>query len=267
MTDAERALAITELKTFAQDTSKKLQRPLVIHETKYFLFASDLQQAEAIAWANLLDRMYNQLSTMFGVTRGENIWRGKAIVLVFSRADDYRRYEREVAHVDPGESAGMCHAFGDGTVKIAFYRQPDGLTFAHVLVHESVHGFLHRYRSPVHIPSWLNEGLAETISGELVTQRGRPQQVTEYARTGIIDHSNSLGGLCDSRRLEGWQYPVAEKLTQFMIAQNRRNYVDMINGIKDGLSWKDSLEQKYKAPLDKIVAFFGMSLNVKNVRP
>src|SRR5947209_20178645 len=67
MTDAERALAITELKTFAQDTSKKLQRPLVVHETKYFLFASDLPQAEAIAWANLLDRMYNQLSTMFGV--------------------------------------------------------------------------------------------------------------------------------------------------------------------------------------------------------
>ena len=77
----------------------------------------------------------------------------------------------------------MCHTFGSGDVHIAFYRQPNDFDSAHVLVHESVHGFVHRYRSPLDIPSWANEGLAEAIATDMVPQPGMAQSGSANART------------------------------------------------------------------------------------
>src|SRR5439155_16729633 len=156
----EMAAAVAKLKQFANDTQKKMNVPLASYETQYFLFCTDLPQAEANKWAGLLDRMYARLAELFAVPKGENLWRGKGLVFVFSRDEDYLKFEVKMHATVAAGTAGMCHAFGNGDVHIAFYRQPNDLDFAHVLVHESTHGFLHRYRSPVDIPSWANEGLA-----------------------------------------------------------------------------------------------------------
>jgi hypothetical protein len=265
-TEEQQAKAVEEMKQVAVDVAQKLKHDLLLHETKYFLFYSDLNPKEAANWAGLLDRMYGRLAELFAVPKGENLWRGKGLIFVFGKADDYRRFEREIAHVDPGSSAGMSHCFSTGVVMIAFHRQPQELTFAHVLVHESVHGFLHRYRSPEHIPSWANEGLAETIASELVPERGRREQVKTSAREFIQEHGNSLGAFFGAEHIEGWQYPVAESMCSFMISANKRNYVEFINGMKEGLSWEDSLAQRYKAPLDRLVAVYGNWVGVRALK-
>ena len=266
LTNEQQAKAVEEMKQVAEDVAKKLKHDLLLHETKYFLFYSDLNPREAANWAGLLDRMYARLAELFAVPKGENLWRGKGLIFVFSKADDYRRFEREIAHVDPGSSAGMSHCYSTGIVMIAFYRQPQELSFAHVLVHESVHGFLHRYRSPEHIPSWANEGLAETIATELVLERGRREQVRTSAREFIQQHDNSLGEFFEAEHIQGWQYPVAETMCTFMVSANKRNYVDFINGMKEGLSWQDSLAQRYKAPLDRLVAVYGSWVGVRGLK-
>ena len=267
LSDQQQADAVQALKKDAEEATAALSRPLRGFETRYFLFYSDLQPREAQSWAGLLDRMYVKLADMFAVPKGENIWRGKALIFVFSRKEDYQRFEREVAHAEPGKSAGMCHGAGDGKVMVAFYRQPDALEFAHILVHESVHGFLHRYRTPVHVPPWANEGLAETIATDLVPQRGRRDEVRTRAREGLQQHGSQMGDFFEAGRLEGWQYPVAEMMCTFMIQAGKKNYVDFINGIKEGLSWQDSLETRYKTTQDRLVAAFGLYLGVRNLKP
>jgi hypothetical protein len=194
-----------------------------------------------------------------------NVWYGKALVFVFEKADDYRQFQIRVHQTDPSTSAGMCHCFGDGKVHIAFYRQPDELTFAHVLVHESVHGFVHRFRAPPTVPSWANEGLAEVIADELVPQPGRTNQRDSRARE-MLQQYGGMGGMLDAGHISGWQYPVAEALCAYMIRQNKRNYVDFIVGIKEGLSWEQSLEQRYKAPRARLVRAFGESLNLRALK-
>ena len=266
LTAAQQTEAVNELKQFANQTQTTLNRPLNSFETRYFLFCSDLNSQEAQQWAGLLDRMYVKLSDMFAVPKGENIWRGKALIFVFSRSEDYQQYERKMMHTDPAGTAGMCHANSNGIVRIAFYRQSDALNFAHVLVHESVHGFLHRYRTPVGIPSWANEGLAETIATDLVPQNGRRDAVISRAREEAQQHRGDLGEFFTTDHIEGWQYPVAETLCTFMIQAGKHNYVNFINGIKDGLSWQDSLEQKYQAPVDRLVRVFGGWLRVQGLR-
>jgi len=252
------------VKTFADEAAKNLDRPLQLNETKYFLFYSDLPPQDARNWAGLLDRMYGRLAELFGVEKGRNLWRGKALVFVFSKPEDYRRFQLQSHKTDPKDSAGMCHSFGNGFVHIAFYRQPQEMQFAHVLVHESVHGFLHRYRSHIDIPSWANEGLAEVIAAELVPRapeaRSRRSRATESLRQrkGVGDN------FFTAAQIEAWQYPIAENMCAFMIQQNKRGYVDFINGIKDGLSVEEALDKKYGAGEARIVPVFINSMGVKN---
>jgi hypothetical protein len=278
-TDEQRAKRVAELKTFAEDAAKKLNRPLQLNETKYFLFFSDLPPHDARNWAGLLDRMYARLAELFAVQRetatttgsrpvrggsGDyvNVWDGKALVFVFQGADDYRRFQRVVHDTDAGSSAGMCHCFGDGRVHIAFYRQADPLTFAHVLVHESVHGFVHRFRTPAVVPSWANEGLAEVIASELVPRPGRAREREMTAKAGLQGRAE-LGGMFEAKHIEPWQYPVAETLCAYMIRQSRANYVEFIAGIKDGLTWQQSLEQRYRAPRERLAGAYRQSLGLK----
>jgi len=266
LTDAQQKAAVEEMKKFAQEARDKLGVPMGSAETQYFLFVSDLPQREAQQWATLLDRMYARLSEMFAVPAGRNIWRGKALIFVFSKKQDYQRYEKEIMHTDAGATAGMCHSSSTGSVRIAFHRQEDPMEFAHVLVHESVHGFIHRYHTPVPIPSWANEGLAETIATDLVPQDGRREGIKRLAVANLQSHKGSMGDFFTTAHIVDWQYPVAQMLTSMMLEASKSNYVDFINGMKDGLSWDESLKQRYKAPRDRLVTVFGNWVGVQGVR-
>ncbi len=237
----------------------------MLNETKYFLFYSDLKPAEAAKWAGMLDRMYVKLANLFGIKGGENIFRGKAAVFVFAKEEDYQSFQKTMHQTDAAGTAGLCHAFGNGNVHIGFFRQPNEMDFAAVLVHESVHGFLHRYKKPPTVPTWVNEGLAETIASELVPQRGKRQEYRQYAITQLRERGTLGEDFFTGNRLEGWQYPVAQLLTEFMIRQSRKNYVAFIDGIKDGMKWEESLTQKYGVPRDRLVTAFADSLNVRGI--
>jgi hypothetical protein len=263
-TPEQMASAVAKLKEFAADTEKKLNVKLQLYETQYFLFYTDLPQSDAMKWQQLLDKMYTRMADLFAVPKGENLWRGKGLVFVFSREDDYFKFEVKMHATVAAGTAGMCHTFGNGDVHIAFYRQPNDMDFAHVLVHESTHGFLHRYRSPVHIPSWANEGLAEVIASELVPQKGIAMSATAEARNDLQTRKN-LGKMFEAEHIVAWQYPVSRTLCEFMIRQSKPGYVDFINGIKDGLSWDEALKQKYGVTVDQLVNAYGISMGVQGL--
>jgi hypothetical protein len=133
-------------------------------------------------------------------------------------------------------------------------------------VHESVHGFLHRYRSPVSIPSWINEGFAELVAAEMVPRVGLTQAGTAQARQDLQTRRD-LEKMFESEQIVAWQYSVARTLADFMIQQNRKGYVEFINGIKDGLSWEDALMQKYGVSLQQLLAAYGNFMGVPGLQP
>jgi hypothetical protein len=259
----EQAASVKELKDWAEKTAGWKNGSLRLLETEYFLFYSDLQPAEAQRWRGLLDRMYARLAELFGVEKGRNLWRGKALVFVFSKPGDYQRFQRESHKTDPAGSAGMCHTYSNGYVHIAFYRQPQEMLFAHVLVHESVHGFIHRYRSHVTVPSWANEGLAEVIAAELVPRPPEARQRYTRAQESLRQRKGVGGDFFNARNIAAWQYPVAENLCSFMIQQNKRGYVEFINAVKDGMGVEEAMEQKFGAPQSRLVPAFLNAMGVK----
>jgi hypothetical protein len=161
-------------------------------------------------------------------------------------------------------TAGMCNQFGDGMVHIAFHRQEKELEFAHVLVHESSHGFLHRYRSPVPVPSWANEGLAEWIATTLLAdKRPNHQKDVQYAATYFIKQHKGIGDFYTADHIQGWHYPIAEMVTTFMIERNARGYVAFINGIKDGVNWEESLKKNMHYTKEGLIQDFAAAMKIK----
>jgi hypothetical protein len=261
------AAALAEQKKFAEQARQRINPKLALYETPFFLLYTDLAPAEAQNHAVLLDGLYARLATMFGVPKGENIWRGKALVFVFASDADYLMFQMKMHDKTMATgTAGMCHQYGNGDVHIAFYRQPNEMDFAHVLVHESVHGFLHRYRSPLSIPSWINEGFAEVVASEMVPRVGLTQASTAQARQDLQTRRD-LDKMFEEEHIVAWQYSVARTLAEFMIQQNRKGYVEFINGIKDGLSWEAALTQKYGVSLQQLVRAYGTFMGVPGLQP
>jgi len=71
LSDAQQARAIAELKAFVDQTRQQINPRLDTYETKFFIFCSDLPQAEAQSWAGVLDRMYARLAELFAIPKGE----------------------------------------------------------------------------------------------------------------------------------------------------------------------------------------------------
>ncbi|MEM6459780.1 MAG: hypothetical protein AAF710_10365 [Planctomycetota bacterium] len=275
LSDEVMADSVAQLKAKMIEAQRLIGRPLVLHEehSDYFLFYSDLPPREAAQWARLLDDMYDRLCEIFGIDEGTNVFRGRGLITVFARQEDFQRYHALVHNLPNTDNyLGLCWSFGDGHVDVTFFKQEDRLNFARVLVHEAVHAFVHRYRSYPHVPSWINEGLAEYVAHGLVEERGFGE--SDYARN--LDHAvrllrqiRTLGGASFfySSHIQGWQYPVAQLLTDFMIRSNRKRYRAFIDAIKDGKPWDRALVEDYGVTVERLVDAFGQDQRIRDLRP
>jgi len=72
--------------------------------------------------------------------------------------------------------------------------------------------------------------------------------------------------MLSDKTIEGWQYPVAQALCDFMIAQDRGRYRDFINAIKDGKPWRKALEEDYGTSQARLLAGFGQALGLGELR-
>ena len=267
MTDADHRAALENAKKFAERAYQLVSNSLTASETRYFMFYTDLDADEAARWRSLLDRMYDRMCNMFGVEIGTNIWRGKAAVFVYKNEVDYHKFLDVMFNHQAATSAGMCYSRSDGDVTIVFYRQPRDMEFATVLVHESSHGFLHRYRTPVSVQSWANEGLAEWIAADLVPESLYPKMRRSAAKQMLRQWKHMGPSFFSARNIAGNQYGIAFTFTEFLIQADRVKYVNFINGCKAGLDSVVSLERSYGAPLEEIVAMYGRSMGVEGLTP
>jgi len=151
--DADQRLsAVQSMRADAADILERAGLTLEPVETKFFLFYSDMSRRESQKWARQLDEMYYRLADRFDMPKTENIFWGKAVIFVFKSRDRFRLVEAEAfGQLAADWADGLCHPIGP-KVFVNFYRQRPDEIFAAILVHETVHGFMHRYRLPTACP-------------------------------------------------------------------------------------------------------------------
>ena len=271
-----RAIPSDEQQKYVDEYTELLQEvgrhfrllPMQLYETQYFLFFSDIPPRQVAPYLRNLDMMNEQLGKAFGFPPGHNVWRGKAVIVAFVDKVSFVEFEQEfMKNIEIATVQGRCHSFTNGRVIVSCYRGNDPFYFAQLLVHETAHGYVHRYKSNVRIPSWLDEGIADWIAGVAVpaSQAVRRRQEKAAAR---VRTTGTLGGqFFESTQIEGWQYGIASSLFETLLAQGRDRFRFFFNGIKEGLDWEQSLERTYRLRPAELTRLYGRTLGIPNLTP
>ncbi len=234
-------------------------------ETHEFMVATDIPSHQIGPYVKSLDKMHDMLCDLYGIPRGEPLWKGKCLVIAFLSQEDFNAFEARFMKTDLRGVHGVCHQRSDGRVVMACYRGDDKLTFAHMLVHETSHGFNHRWISPARLPSWLNEGIAEWIGTKIVPQSKQvplkqAQAIAFMKANGTLGPNFFAGGPDD--KIDAIQYGMASLLVMFLEKRDRKKFAQFVRGIKEGLSVEASLREAYDESLEELVAKFGQFIRV-----
>jgi hypothetical protein len=263
---AEHATAVGELGEFVARVRQAFPA-LEVAETHEFIVATDIPAVQMAPYTAKLDAMHDLLCDLYGIPKGEPVWQGKCLVIAFLKEDDFRAFEGRFMEVDARGMHGLCHQRSDGRVIMACHRGDDAPAFAHMLVHETSHGFNHRWMSPVRLPNWLNEGIAEWVGAQVVT--GCDQVPLKEARAR--EFARATGGLGPgffaAENIDAVQYGIASGLVKFMAGRDPRKFAALVRGVKEGLPVEESLRQAYGATLEELVAGYGAAIGVPNLKP
>ena len=132
-----------------------------LYETRNFLFLSDLPPPAANLYTSCLDEMHDQLCKAFAIKDRDRVWLGgKVPVIAFARGEYFAAFEEEFFknRVDPRSAQGLAHQESTGQVVVSCHCGNDPYYFAAVLVHETTHGFVHRYKSAAAHPQLAQRG-------------------------------------------------------------------------------------------------------------
>jgi hypothetical protein len=241
---------------------------LELHATHEFLVATDIPQREIGPYLANLDSMHDLLCDLYGIPRGEPVWKGKCLVFAFRQEDDFHAFEaRFMQAAIPRGVHGLCHQATDGRVVMACHRGNDLDAFAHMLVHETSHGFNHRWMSPERIPNWLNEGLAEWVGTQVVPQ-SRQVPAKEAQARAFMQQTGSLGpGFLTAPNIQPIQYGIASQLVKFLVARDRKKFAEFVRGIKEGMTAEESLQAAFQGTLADLVAAFGKAIGAPGLQP
>jgi hypothetical protein len=241
---------------------------MAVYETAEFTFCSNIPRDQVGPYVSSLDRMYDMMSRMYGIKKGTPVWRGKCLVAAFIEKSQFEEFERTFFKFPAAGYFGVCNWLPDGRVVVGCYRGDDRNDFAHMLVHETSHGFIFRYHTPRQLPSWINEGMAEWI-GETLVPASTAVRRSEQASLVSMRATQSMQGLFDSDPISKIpdSYGMASSLTTFMIRADQKKYVALIDGIKEGKTWQESLKDSYHATPEQLVTEYGRSIGIPVLKP
>jgi len=267
LSSEQHADEVEDLKAFVRQVRGAFPA-LELVETHEFLVATDIMPEQVAPFVTSLDSMHDFLCTLYGIPQGEPVWKGKCLVFAFTREEDFLAFEGRFMQTQPRGVQGLCHQRSDGRVVMACYRGNDPAAFAHMLVHETSHGFNHRWLSPARIPSWLNEGLAEWVGSQVVPGSGqirlKESQAFEAMRAGGRVGENFFDDQRESR-IAPLQYGVASSLVRFLVSRDRKRFAQFIQLVKEGSSAEDALAATYRASLDELLIVYGRAIGVANL--
>ena len=265
----QRAAVVSEQKRFLMTVGEAFSSlPMRLYETRFFLFYTDMPANQIAGYVAQLDSMNIELGKQFDVLPGVNIWRGKAVFVVFVNQASFVQFEVKFMKKDPSairNTQGICHQHSTGNVVVACYRGNDPNYFAQVLVHETTHGYLHRFKSSARVPSWLNEGIAEWVSafvvrGSRVPQKRQRDAEVRLKQTGLIERSFF------GKKIESWHYGVASRITDSLIQLNPRAFRSLVVSIKEGVEWPQGLAQTFGVTPLQLLQAHGRSIGVPLIR-
>lgn len=240
---------------------------MAAYETDHFLVLSNIPAQQIRQYITELDTMHATLVQMFELPKGSRVWRGKALVIAFIEREQFFQFEARFMRTTPAAGTyGICHQRSDGHAVMACYRGDNAADFGQMLIHETSHGFIHRFLSAERLPAWLNEGLSEWIGEKLVPQSNQVDLKMASAKRRLQE-TRSFEGMFEAERPLAWHYGAGASLANYLITADSQRFAILIRLIKAGMSFEEALAQSYGGTLEQFVAAYGQSIGVPDLKP
>lgn len=272
LSDAERTEAISEMKKEAERIMRDAGANMPLVETRYFLLYSELPPRQTAFWAGQLDGMYEMAMQLFHVERGLNLFWGKAVVFIFPTRERFRVVEASAFnHMVPEGVVGLCHMRGP-RVFINSYPGNDELMFTSVLLHETTHGIMHRYLTPLRLPTWANEGFADRIAHMAMSRANLRNPMDALRRKQALLYMRQSGNVARIVRMRyedgSWPgedsigYAVGYLMCNFMLdvvprlapSSGRDRFKDWVVAVKGGKPWEQALKEDFGYSIETLAA-------------
>lgn len=263
----EQKEATTEHKKFLEEAAEKLQRdgPFHVVETQSTLIFTDHPEASVRGLASYVDALNLQLNQLFGIPEGDSIWRGKAVLAVFSTKRKFAAFEERVMNNPnhagrPGVRSGRTRFLQTAIATELTPAFARGICWGYSL------GFAARLHSDSKSTPWLQMGIANLVQYAVVpnarmekTQRDRV--VSDLRRNG------SMLGLIEATKLDQSRWPMSGQLVRFLVAKDTLAFGQFYRDTKLGIGIEEAILQNYGVSIDQLAAGFGNSLGVANLTP
>lgn len=252
-TAAQNAKAIETAQSVAKGEGEKMGIKFVEFQTPHFIVFTDWDAKEFDFLKTNCENAYSAVSRQFAIPVTENVFVGKLPVFMFAKQSAFQKYAATMDQFPaPAGVLGYFTGHGDGTGHMVMWK-PDTRRFpnireaeqrwAFVLTHEFTHAFVSRYRTNRNIPRWVNEGLAEVIAhgefpGPDAHDFARQMAGTPFEFESLFDDSMMPGAS---------MYPVMQTMVEALIGENRKQFIQMIDDLKDGVEPEAALKKNFKA--------------------
>jgi len=254
------------LKKVAKHFAPRLKMQLT--ETEYFLFLSDMPRRSMAPVLKQLDAMNEKLGEAFGYEPGYNIWQGKAVIVAFANREHFYEFEQKIMdNADPYSAQGLCHSDSTGRVVVGCYFGKSASYFNSLLVHETSHGYVARFRTNARPPSWLNEGIADWIAGVAVPANTEVSKRQRRSAQRLRTIGTFGGEFFDATTIDGQHYGSASSIVNLLMKKDPIRFKLFINGIKEGWTWQESLRRSYNASPEALCRLYGRSIGIPNLKP
>lgn len=260
----EQQVFIEEAKLFGAHVAEKLGVQFTAIETKYFIYYTSLPPNMVYQSPLILDQMYDKACELYHIPKGANIFKGKCIVFMFATQGQFKKYVE--AFGGHAWAAGFCQNSSTGEVRIVMFQGEDRGYTTQTMLHETVHGVNWRYRRPMVMPPWVEEGVAEWVASNTT---GNFRYVNAKKRIGVehLRQTKQLGAsLFEGGISETWQYGVSYDLVNTLIGRDKDKFVGFINAIKDGQPWEWALQEHYGWTVPDLLEKYGRAIGVPELK-
>lgn len=246
LTEEQQAKFLADQREMVEKAKSHFSRlDMRVVETEFFIVCTDLSAEQINGYLASLDAMYRELCMAFGIPPSKNIWCGKCVVFPFSSEAIFKEFESEFfKNNSTGDAQGLCHQASNGRVVFSGYRGKSDSYFGGVMVHETAHGFVHRYLSSARAPSWLNEGMSDWIANAIMKTDDVPFKQIESAN--VVKQSGTWGDFLTTSRIGFKYYGSASTLVEILVRRDKGGqFRQFFTSIKEGKAAEESLKESF----------------------
>jgi len=235
-------------------------------ETKHFLFCSDLPERVLAQVKTTLEKTYSTMEQKL-IPDEENLFRGKTMIVLFSTSDDLASYgKREMDRVALNGSRLITHRQPNGDDQFAACLDDDANETVTHLARISAYAILDRYCSDVHLPSWIQEGIAQWATDSVLPGNKNSQSRARQAAEALREKP-SLGDFFAAKQFDApWQASVAGSLVDILIKTDSHAFHDFILQIKEGVPWREALKYNFDLTPDDLTQQYGRQIGMPDLR-